>query len=215
MQSKVKLNNYSVIFVVVRIKDETKIDGIYKATLALVKERGLAGITMCDISKAASLGTGTLYIYFKNKEELIKALFLQCRQQSAQQYFEGLDSRASFEKRMEKVFSNIIRFKMNFFEVSAFLEQSYHSPFVCITDLKKKQKALQPLYELMREGIEAKKIKKMDADMVISFMFGIIHEWVKNAYFSKRKLSAPAIRELYSLYWDGVRHRGKAAPGTV
>ena len=184
---------------------------IYKATLALVKERGLAGITMCDISKAASLGTGTLYIYFKNKEELIRALFQQCRQQSALQYFEGLDKSAPFEERMEKVFTNIIQFKMNFFEVSAFLEQSYHSPFVCITDLTKKQKALQPLLELIKEGTEAKKIKKMDPDTVISFMFGIIHEWVKNAYFSNRKLSAPAIRELYSLYWDGIKYRAKSA----
>ena len=190
-----------------RIKDESKIECIYKATLSLVKERGLAGITMCDISKAASIGTGTLYIYFKNKEELIRALFQQCRQQSAQQYFEGMDSSASFEDRMENVFSNIIRFKMNYFEVSAFLEQSYHSPFVCMTDLKKKQKALEPLFELVREGIEKKKIKKMEVEMVISFMFGIIHEWVKNSYFSNRRLSTPDIKALYTLFRDGIQRK--------
>ena len=74
-----------------RCKDESKVDAIYKATLTLVKDRGLAGITMCDISKEASIATGTLYIYFKNKDELIKALFTECRIKSAHCYFEGID----------------------------------------------------------------------------------------------------------------------------
>lgn len=188
-----------------RIKDDSKIDCIYKATLELVKEKGLAGITMCDISKAASIGTGTLYIYFKNKEELIRALFMDCRQQSAQQYFAGIAVDQPFEERLKKIFSNIILFKINHFEVSAFLEQSYHSPFVCITDVKKKQKALSPLWQLVQEGIAEKKIKNLEVDLIISFMFGIIHEWVKNCYFSNKKLNSHTISQLYNMFWDGVK----------
>jgi DNA-binding transcriptional regulator YbjK len=205
MQSKVKLNNYSFIFAHVRIKDESKIECIYKATLELVKERGLAGITMGDISKAASIATGTLYIYFKNKEELIKALFAACRQQSAQQYFAGIDANDPFEKRMQKLFTNIMGYKIMFFEVSAFLEQSYHSPFVCSTDLKKKQKALQPLFDLVKEGIEKKKIKDVEVQLIVSYTFGIINEMVKRSYFSNKKLTPETIKQLYTMYWDGIK----------
>ncbi|HET7896624.1 MAG TPA: TetR/AcrR family transcriptional regulator, partial [Flavisolibacter sp.] len=155
-----------------RIKDETKVHSVYKATLKLVKDRGLAGITMGDISKAASIATGTLYIYFKNKDELIKALFTECRQHSAEQYFAGLDDEASFELRMKRLFDNIISYKMAHFEVSIFLEQSYHSPFGCSTDLRKKQKALDPLYALIAEGIAQRKIKEIDPELVATFLFG-------------------------------------------
>lgn len=189
----------------VRFKDQNKIESIFNATLSLVKERGLAGITMCDISKEASIGTGTLYIYFKNKEELLKALFTECRQKSVQQYFAGLDEVDSFEEKMKKLFTNIINYKREYFEVSAFLEQSYHSPFVCITDLKKKQKALQPLFDLVGEGIKHKKIKDTDAELIISYMFGIIHEMVKKTYFSNKKLSPEVVEELYQMFWDGVK----------
>ena len=205
MQSKVKLNNYSFIFANVRIKDESKIECIYKATLELVKERGLAGITMGDISKAASIATGTLYIYFKNKEELIKALFTECREQSAQQYFAGINANDPFEKRMQKLFTNIIGYKIMFFEVSAFLEQSYHSPFVCTTDLKKKQKALKPLFDLVKEGIEKKKIKDVDVQLIVSYTFGIINEMVKRSYFSNKRLTPEIIKQLYTMYWDGIK----------
>lgn len=188
-----------------RTKDEAKVAAIYQATLDLVKDRGLAGITMSDISRAASIATGTLYIYFKNKEELIKALFAECRQTSAREYFAGLDPTAPFEDRLKKVFTNIVRYKTAHFSVSAFLEQSYHSPFVCITDLKKKQKALNPLLALIEEGIARKKIKNVNADLIITYLFGIVNEMVKKAHFANKKLSAEEAELLYGMFRDGVR----------
>ncbi len=188
-----------------RVRDESKTASIFKATLHLVKDRGLAGITMSDISKAAAIATGTLYIYFKNKEELIKALFVECRQASAQHYFEGLDEKGTFEGRMKKVFVNIINYKLAYYEVSAFLEQSYHSPFVCVTDLKKKQKALQPLLDLIAEGIEKAKIREADIELNVSYMFGIIHEMVKKTYFSNKKLPPETIDSLYNMFWKGIK----------
>ena len=204
-QRKAKMNNYSFIFAKVRSRDDKKIEAIYKATLNLVKDRGLSGITMNDISKEASIATGTLYIYFKNKEELIKELFQECRQKSAQRYFADVDEAADFKQKLQTVFTNIITYKISHFEVSAFLEQSYHSPFVCITDLKKKQKALDPLFELLQEGIDQKGLKQLELDLVVSFMFGVIHEMVKNAYFTKKKLTAAMVDDLFLMFWDAVK----------
>lgn len=191
-----------------RTKDETKIASIFKATLELVKARGLAGITMSDISKAASIATGTLYIYFKNKDDLIKELFVQCRVQSAEKYFAGLDAATPFEERMRLVFGNIIHYKMKFFEVSAFLEQSYHSPFVCSADLKRLDKVLHPLLDLIEEGIREKKIKDVPVQLILSYIFGTVNELVKKAYFAKRKIDAATIDTLYSMYWDGIKYNG-------
>lgn len=188
-----------------RVRDDSKTALIYKATLDLVKERGLAGITMGDISRAACIATGTLYIYFKNKEELIKALFLQCREQSALHYFAGIEKTDLFEEKMRQIFTNITRYKIAFYEVAVFLEQSCHSPFVCITDVKKKQKGLQPLLDLISEGIETKKIKDADNELILSYMFGIINEMVKKTYFSRKKISPETIEQLYAMFWDGVR----------
>jgi len=190
----------------VRCKDESKVEAIYRATLALVKDRGLAGITMCDISKEASVATGTLYIYFKNKDELIRALFTECRKKSAHCYFEGVEEILAFEERMEKLFRNIICFKLNNFEVSAFLEQSYHSPYVDIIDLKKKQKALNPLFVLIKQGIETKKIRNTEVELVVSYLFGIVNEMVKKAYFSNRKMTDSIIKEVYRMFWNGIKY---------
>jgi AcrR family transcriptional regulator len=190
----------------VRSKDETKVEAIYKATLTLVKDRGLAGITMCDISKQASIATGTLYIYFKNKDELIRALFTECRKKSAHYYFEDVEEQSSFEKKMERLFRNIICYKIKNFEVSAFLEQSYHSPYVDVIDLKKKQKALNPLFDLIEEGIEDKKIRDTEVQLIVSYLFGIVNEMVKKAYFSNKKITDTVIQEVYGMFWNGIKY---------
>ena len=70
-----------------KLRDDKKTEQIFGAALGLVKEKGLAGITMCEIAKEAGLATGTLYIYFKNKEELINILFAECRKASVENYF--------------------------------------------------------------------------------------------------------------------------------
>jgi AcrR family transcriptional regulator len=190
----------------VRSKDESKVHAIYKATLSLVKERGLAGITMGDISKEASIATGTLYIYFKNKDELIRALFTECREKSARHYFEGIDASLSFEERMKKMFRNIIYFKTNHFDISAFLEQTSHSPYIHITDLKRKQKAMQPLFDLINEGMENKKIKTIDIELVVSYLSGIVNELVKRAYFANKKVTDTVIDEVYEMFWSGIKY---------
>lgn len=191
-----------------RCKDVSKVEAIFRATLTLVKERGLAGITMGDISKEASIATGTLYIYFKNKDELIRALFTECRKQSAHYYFENVNEQLSFEGRMERLFHNIICYKMNNFEVSAFLEQSYHSPYVDVIDLKKKQKALNPLFDLIKEGVETRKIRNTEVQLIVSYLFGIINEMVKKAYFSNKKITEPVIKEVYAMFWNGIKYEG-------
>jgi len=78
-------------------RDDKKTDQIFQAALGLVKEKGLAGITMCEIAKEAGMATGTLYIYFKNKDELINILFAECRKASAENYFQNYDPSQPFK----------------------------------------------------------------------------------------------------------------------
>ena len=54
-------------------KNDEKKRAIAKATLALVAQSGLSGLTMADIARAASIATSTLYVYYP-RHEIVKAL---------------------------------------------------------------------------------------------------------------------------------------------
>lgn len=59
-----------------RRKDE-RTPEILEAALASFAEKGFAGTRMDDIAKRAGITKGTIYLYFKSKEELFKALARQ------------------------------------------------------------------------------------------------------------------------------------------
>ncbi|MFM7485318.1 MAG: TetR/AcrR family transcriptional regulator, partial [Cytophagales bacterium] len=74
-----------------RPRDENKIEPIYEATLRLVLKTGFNGLKMADVAKAAKLATGTLYIYFKNKEVLINELYSHLKKSKMAKMLEVFD----------------------------------------------------------------------------------------------------------------------------
>lgn len=57
---------------------ENKRQQILKAALEVFKTKGYANTSITDIAKQADIGKGTLYLYFKNKEELLYSAFMEC-----------------------------------------------------------------------------------------------------------------------------------------
>jgi len=185
-------------------KDENKIRVIHRATLDLVKEKGLAGITMGQIAKQAGLATGTVYIYFTNKDELINSLFNVCRKASAEVYFKGYDPGAPFKEGFRTVWMNIMNYRLEKFEEAVFIEQCYHSPFINADNRDIASQALKPLFALMERGKKQRLIRQVDTVLLLSHIIGSMSEVVRHARYNGRKLSSKEVDTIFGLCWDGL-----------
>jgi AcrR family transcriptional regulator len=58
-----------------RLWDAFKRQGIQEAVATLMSREGIAGLTMEKVASEAGIAKGTLYLYFKSKEELIESVF--------------------------------------------------------------------------------------------------------------------------------------------
>ena len=181
------MNIYSFICFV-KPRDEHKIDQIFQATLILVKQKGLAGITMSEIAVAAKIATGTLYIYFESKEKLINELFTQCRKSSVDIYFKDYDASQPFSVGLKRIWINLLEFRMNHFKESVFMDQCYHSPYITETTKDLTKKMIQPLYKLVERGKAEKELKELDTFMLLIFMVSGINEYVKHSVYSEKKI---------------------------
>jgi AcrR family transcriptional regulator len=189
----------------VKPRDEHKIEQIFQATLVLVKEKGLAGITMSEIASAAKIATGTLYIYFESKEKLINELFTKCRKSSVDIYFKDYDTGLPFVQGIRRIWFNLLEFRMNHFKESVFMDQCYHSPFITETTKEFTKKMIQPLYKLVERGKEEKQLKNLDAFLLLIFMVSGINEYVKHSVYSKKKITRSSMEDLFNLMWDGIK----------
>jgi AcrR family transcriptional regulator len=186
-------------------RDDSKTGLIFQAMLDLVKEQGLAGITMAAVAKKAGLATGTVYIYFHNKEELINQLFTECRESSAACYFSNYDPSRPFEECFRQVWMNILRYRIRHFDRAVFMDQCYHSPFLSDATLEMNRQTVEPLFGLMKRGKKEKKLKPTDPYLMLTFMIGCIHEGVRNAHYNGKPLNKTAIEQMFTLCWDGMK----------
>jgi TetR/AcrR family transcriptional regulator, repressor of fatR-cypB operon len=189
----------------VKPRDDKKTAQVYKATLQLVKAKGLAGITMSEIAKEANIATGTLYIYFKNKSELINQLFVVCRNRSAAVYFKDFNITMPFKIGFKIIWFNLLNYRVKKFEEAVFIDQCFHSPFLTETTKEITKKLFTPLFSLMETGKEQGLIKNEDTLLLLTFMAGTINETVKHAHYSNKKLTKETTEQMFLMCWDGIK----------
>ncbi|AEV17017.1 Transcriptional regulator (TetR/AcrR family) [Thermus sp. CCB_US3_UF1] len=74
---------------------------ILQATLAVLRERGLSGLKMEEVARRAEVGKGTIYLYFRDKRDLLKALVEERTRDFYQEVEEVVRLRAPFFVRLE------------------------------------------------------------------------------------------------------------------
>lgn len=63
-------------FVAVTVEARTapKREAILEATIRVLRDRGLSGLKVEEVAREAEVGKGTVYLYFQDKQDLLKAL---------------------------------------------------------------------------------------------------------------------------------------------
>ena len=186
-------------------KDDQKVNLIFQATLCLVRKKGLAGINMNEIAKTAGLATGTVYIYFKNKETLINLLFATCRKTSIEHYLLNYKESDSFDKGFKIIWHNILQYRIDHCEEIILMEQCYHSPFMTDETWELTSMLTAPLFEIMERGKREGYFKPYDSFTLLNFMIGSIHERIKHVQYSHTSLSSAVIENLFTMCRDGLK----------
>jgi len=62
------------LLVTVEARTAPKREVILEATIRVLRERGLSGLKVEEVAKEAEVGKGTVYLYFQDKQDLLKAL---------------------------------------------------------------------------------------------------------------------------------------------
>lgn len=200
------MNEYLFTYICpVKVKDQSKIEHIYDATLKLVKTKGLAGITMNEIAASAGLATGTLYIYFNSKEDLINELYSTCKHASEQVCFQGYNEGEPFKNSFKTIWHNLMHFRVNNFSEAVFMDQCCHSPFLTETNKELTNSILQPLYKLIEQGKHERVIRDLDNFLLITFITGSIHEIVKYTHAHGKKLTERMVEDIFEMCWNGIK----------
>ncbi|BAV09284.1 transcriptional regulator, TetR family [Filimonas lacunae] len=186
-------------------KDDSKIEEIFEATLQLVKEHGLSGITVNMIAKKAGFATGTVYTYFENKEQLILKLFDRCFSNYARDYFAGFDPTAPFKVAFHTIWVNMIRHSMDRFSELVFIEQCFHSPYISEESRATYKEVFLPWKEMIEKGKREGLVKQLDVMWLMLYVRGTIREIVKYVQYNQLQITPEFIEQMFNMCWDGIK----------
>src|SRR3981189_1230569 len=93
---------------VARPKSEGKRNAILDSATRLFAERGLTAAPTSEISKQAGVAEGTLFTYFKTKDDLINALYREIKLELADAMMSGFPRKKSVRARTRHVWDGFV-----------------------------------------------------------------------------------------------------------
>jgi len=111
-----------------RIRDENKELAIRQKALKMIVREGFDGFSMQKLAKAAGVSPATIYIYFKDREDLILQLCAEEGKKMAEATLKNFDPAMSFSEGLKIQWMNRARYCLKNPSQMHFLEQIRHSP---------------------------------------------------------------------------------------
>lgn len=102
---------------------------IRRALRDLVSERGFHGTSMSAVAQTAGVATGTAYVHYESKEELVYATYLEIKRELGEAVLDATDIDARPRERFAQIWKATYRHLMAEPERARFIVQLEVSPF--------------------------------------------------------------------------------------
>ncbi len=106
-----------------RIRDENKEHAIREKAMEMIVAEGFDGLSMQKLARAANVSPATIYIYFKNREDLLNRLYNDVQQTFSDVALAGFNPELSFEDGLWIQWKNRLKFALKFPVHFSFYEQ--------------------------------------------------------------------------------------------
>ena len=111
-----------------RRKDDEKQNNIKKAVVKTVLEEGMHGTSISKIAKAAGVSPATVYIYYENKDVMLKHIYREYAEDIFEAVISKLDDTMSGETFIDLVVRQYYNYMNDHEEIFHFVEQFSSCP---------------------------------------------------------------------------------------
>jgi AcrR family transcriptional regulator len=183
-----------------------KKEQILQAALKLFVEFGFHGTPTSRIAKEAGVSNGTLFHYYKTKDELVVALFIHVKTKMAfcleMNRTEGETIKATF-KRM--FIASLYWAKDNPIEFR-FTQQFHSSPYLSMVSHEEIQKQTRCFMDMMQDAVSARVLKPLPVNLLFTLISS--HIYGINEYLVLSNLDAEGqnemINQAFDMIWDMI-----------
>ncbi|MDD3305493.1 MAG: TetR/AcrR family transcriptional regulator [Acetobacterium sp.] len=183
-----------------------KREKILKTALKLFNRYGFDNTPTARITKEAGVATGTLFNYFRSKEELINVLYLTCKESLTRWVSFGLDQETTFRSKIKRIYRNYIGWSLDHTEEFLFFQQFCNASCIGETTRKEGLSKFNNIMELISDGIDQEIIKNVNLDYMSTLLMAILNA---NTYYF---IDNPSLADdevfletSFNFLWDSIK----------
>lgn len=183
-----------------------KKEELIKAALHLFVEFGFHATPTSKIAKEAGVANGTLFHYFKTKEELILAVYSETKKKLTDYMYVNITTTDSLELIFKSIYTNTIYWAQENKKEFYFIQQFSSSPFYFLISIDDIKKQAEPHFDFLQKGIKAAVIKPLPVELLhtlINSQITGINQYLSSEEFSNSK-QQQIINESFQLLWDMI-----------
>jgi AcrR family transcriptional regulator len=179
---------------------------LLNAALKLFVEHGFHGTATAKIAKEAGVANGTLFQYFKTKEELIIALFVNIKEEILEYTAEKSVANKGLKDEVKSHVISTVYWGLSNLAKFNYLQQFHSSPFLNTIAKKDLEKYIKPHYNILEKGIQQNKLKPIPIDLMYALIsnqtFGL-HQFLTRTKLTKIK-QQEIIEITFEMIWKMI-----------
>lgn len=177
---------------------------ILDAALKLFVQRGFHGTSTSEIAKTAGVATGTLFHYFKTKEELINQLYLYTKESMLTGVNGHYDDKKSLKENLRTLWLKFMHFGLNESDKFQFILTFHYSPYITSLTREQMETRTEDMLGVYRKGIKSREIKKISFELAMDYFWGNIVSTVNHFRRYPENLKEKNLDQAFELFWDGI-----------
>ncbi len=197
------------------VVQEYRIASIQDATMRVIARKGMAAATMQEIAEEAGVAKGTIYLYFRDRDELVERTFETAMEKLFVRADEALDRDVPFEEKLRAVMTAQLEFfseNREFFRLYISLRMPEGTP----AQQRRQQRTCHPRYQqridklstVIRQGIERGELRDVDPNRLALFIIEGSTAVILDRLTDKASPAESAdVDLLVGLILDGIRKR--------
>lgn len=171
-----------------RTRDESKEACLRIKAMEMIVAEGFDGLSMQKLAKAAGVSPATIYIYWKNREDLLNQLFQEVQENFTKVALEGFSPEMSLSDGLWLQWQNRLRFILEFPVQFAFYEQFRHSPLINRGDMKFAV-FKENMQQFIVNAVRNQELRPMPTEVYWSMAYAPFYSLVRCKYQGKSMLS--------------------------
>ena len=190
-----------------RPKSEDKRNAILDGATRVFAERGLTAAPTSEISKEAGVAEGTLFTYFKTKDDLMNALYREIKLELADAMMSGFPRKKSVRARLQHVWDGYVNWGVTNPEQRKVLAQLLVSGMLSKESIEAGSVPFVEMHNMIRNAMGQHIFRADLPTELISKVMGALAEATMDLIVSKPARAKKYRDGGFEIYWAGIARK--------